>query len=105
MNKTSRAALILIGLLPAIAVAGNADPVALANNLGFKGCDSLIRDSFSKSMNSENRYVSTAYFEETIKDSIMITTSYGVPGDSVMISSSFRPAIKQPVFCPEYDHS
>lgn len=88
MQKTI--ALVLLALLPIAAQAVEADPVQLANDAGFHGCDTLIRSQNVGAMSSDNRRVTTDFFKETVNDSITIHTMFGSPGDSLTTTQQYR---------------
>ncbi len=72
-----------------LAMAGEANMVAMAHGVGFKGCDTLITDAFEYALKASDRRVTIDYFEETAKDSIGLTATYGSPGDSVWTTTHF----------------
>lgn len=76
--------------LGGLAMAGEADPVAMAHGVGFKGCDSLITDAFEFALKASERRFTINYFKETAKDSIDLAVTYGSPGDSVWKTAHFE---------------
>lgn len=81
----------VLGLLfSAVTYAGSADPVEMANKVGFTGCDSLIADSFEHALKSGDRRISIAYFPETAKNTVDLQATFGKPNDTVYQTIHFE---------------
>ncbi|GBG14251.1 uncharacterized protein NMK_1816 [Novimethylophilus kurashikiensis] len=85
----------LIGITMAFAFtahayAGDANPVDMAHQVGFTGCDNLITDTFEFALKANNRRVGTKFFDESKKTNLTIIASFGDPGDIVTTTASFH---------------
>lgn len=60
-----------------------------AHKVGFHGCDASIRTAFSSAVGNDI-HVTVDYFDETLKDSIKISATWGSLGDSVYFESEIR---------------
>jgi hypothetical protein len=72
------------------ALAGAADPVEMANKVGFVGCDSLIAKTFEHALRSSERRFSVDYFDETVKNSVDLYVTFGKTGDTVWQTAHFE---------------
>lgn len=80
---------ILGSLLNGNALAGTADPVEMANEAGFTGCDSLISSSFENAIKAANKRISISYFPETARNTIDLQATFGESGDTVYKTINF----------------
>jgi hypothetical protein len=84
----------LIGLFLAcvssLAMAGAANPIQMANEVGFVGCDSAISDAFDHAMKSGERKFSINYFPETQRESIDFHVTFGKPNDTIFQTIHFE---------------
>lgn len=60
-----------------------------AHKVGFHGCDASIKSAFSPAV-GDDIHVTVDYFDETLKDSIKLSATWGSVGDSVYFESEFR---------------
>lgn len=72
------------------AYAGEANPVAMANQVGFLGCDSLIAETFEVALKSSERRFSVDYNDETVKNSVDLYVTFGSTGDTVWQTAHFE---------------
>ena len=63
--------------------ADEADPVKMAREAGFTGCDAFIGKTFEHALKSRDRRIHTWNFNETKAEAITVTATFGLPGDSV----------------------
>lgn len=70
--------------------AGEANPIKMANQVGFIGCDSLIAETFEHALKSSERRFSVDYFDETAKNSVDIYVTFGSTGDTVWQTAHFE---------------
>jgi hypothetical protein len=70
--------------------AGEANPVSMANQAGFFGCDSLIAETFMQALKSSERRFSVDYFNETATNNVDLTVTFGSTGDTVLQSVHFQ---------------
>lgn len=69
-----------------------ADPVKMANDVGFVGCDSLIASTFENVMDASERMFTINYMRDTADTNISLFVTFGKPGDTVWKSGSFHKA-------------
>ncbi|TXT23667.1 MAG: hypothetical protein FD134_1984 [Gallionellaceae bacterium] len=72
------------------AFAGDANPIEMARQVGFVGCDSLIGSTFEQALKSSDRRFSVNYFDETAKTSIDLLVTFGKTGDTVWQTAHFE---------------
>jgi hypothetical protein len=57
--------------------AGDATPIKMAHEVGFRGCDSLIAEAFNYAIKSSEARFAIDYFDETAKNSVNISVTFG----------------------------
>lgn len=91
MKKLAIFPVIFSSLLVSTAVYANSDfAVRQAKKIGFNGCDTQIRKVFANSASKGDERINSSYLVETKKDTIRLTSTSGVPGDSFYIDSQIR---------------
>ena len=87
---------ILTGLLSIISLvcyASNPDFIKFAleqaHSKGFTGCDYSIKSAFENAGGDDIR-VNVDWFNDTKKDSLKLTSTYGVKGDSIYLEAALR---------------
>jgi hypothetical protein len=81
---------IFAACLCGTAFAGDANPIEMANKVGFLGCDSLIAETFEHALKSSERRFSVDYFDETAKNSVDLIVTFGKTGDTVWQTAHFE---------------
>jgi hypothetical protein len=71
-------------------VAGEADPIDMARQVGFVGCESLITDTFKQAIKSDTKRFSINYFKEMTRNSIDLSVTFGKTGDTVWQTAHFE---------------
>lgn len=73
-----------------VSIAGNANPIDMARQVGFVGCDALIAETFEHALKSQERRFSINYFDETASNSIDLYVTFGKTGDTVWQTAHFE---------------
>ncbi len=84
--KTALASLVFVS---SVAAADDSDPVTMARNIGFTGCDVLINSTFENAKSANERRTNIRYFEGQAKKSVDIDMTYGSIGDTVIQTVHF----------------
>jgi hypothetical protein len=70
--------------------AGEANPIKMANAVGFIGCDSLIAETFKHAIKSSEARFSVDYFDGTAKNSVDVYVTFGSIGDTIWQTAHFE---------------
>lgn len=90
MRVKMTAAAVFVTCFCGNVIAGDANPVEMARQVGFLGCDSLIAETFEQALKSSERRFSVNYFDETAKNSVDLYVTFGSPGDTVWQTAHFE---------------
>lgn len=80
---------IFAACLYGTAFAGEANPIEMARETGFVGCDALIAKTFEQALKSSERRFSVSYFDETAKNSVDLLVTFGKTNDTVWQTAHF----------------
>lgn len=81
---------ICIAFFCTASIAGEANPVKMAHEVGFVGCDSLINDIFEFALKAPERRFNISYFDGIAKNNVDLTVTFGSTGDTVLQSVHFK---------------
>lgn len=81
---------VVAACLCGTSIASEANPIDMAREVGFVGCDALIANAFEHAMKSGERRFSVSYFKETTRNSVDLYATFGKTGDTVWQTAHFE---------------